>query len=89
MAIKQRTFKKDRGNTIYIATMTNGVVTVRINNNGAQGNNAICGTYNPEEHVWYNDSGRKVLPCSIKKQVEAVFKPLDITVAEQKAKNMR
>lgn len=89
MTTKQRTFKVDRGNTAYTATLAKGVVTVRIKDNGAQGNSAICGTYDPEKHLWYNDNGRKVIPCSIKNQVEKIFKPLDITIAEQKAKKER
>ena len=89
MATKTKSFKKDRGNTTYTATLSKGIVTVRIKNNGAQGNNAICGTYSPEEHLWYNDGGRKILPCSIKKQVEEAFKPLDIEIAKQNAKKAK
>ena len=86
MATRQRIFKTDRSNTGYTATLAKGVVTVRINNNGAQGNNAIVGIYDPEKHLWQNDNGRKVLPCSIKKQIERAFKPLDVEIAEQNHK---
>lgn len=86
MAVKQRVFKTDRSNASYTATLAKGVVKVCVNNNGAQGNNAVVGIYDPERHLWQNDNGRKVLPCSIKKQIERAFKPLDVEIAEQNHK---
>ena len=80
MTVKRKTFKKDRSNTTYTTILSKGIVTVRVNNNGAQGNNAICGTYDPMRHSWCN-SGRKVIPHDIKTEIEEAFKPHNLMIS--------
>ena len=76
MTAKQKMFTNKRDK--YIATLKDDIVTVRVSSFAAQGNSRICGVYDIGKHCWYNDTGRKVLPCSIKNQIERLFKPLDL-----------
>lgn len=76
MATQKKVFIEKKNK--YLAVLKDGIVTVRIDSHTAQGNSRICGVYNIEEHRWFNDGGRKVLPCNIKNQVEHAFKPLDL-----------
>lgn len=72
----QKTFTEKRDK--YIAILKDGIVTVRIGSDTAKGNSTICGVYNINEHRWYNDSGRKVLPYTVRNKIEQSFRPIKL-----------
>ncbi len=72
MANKPKTKKIAHRGKIYICSVRNGKVTVRLQRT-ACGQNVIAGTFNMVNGNWENESNKAHLPKYVKSEIEKSF----------------